>query len=166
RPGLFGVGGPVGFRPVGTEFLDDPGPGGLARLAPLAGELIGVDDLGTEPPEHVRSRALPRRDPAGEPDEQELARGAHTCAQSSPVFTSTTTGTLSGRADAMISRVSAETASTSSGGASKSSSSCTCRSMRARRPRAASAACMRTIAILIMSLAEPCTGAFIAMRSA
>src|SRR5262249_60727454 len=124
---------PVGVQQLASEFPDNPAPGGPARLDPLAGKLIGVDDLGPEPPEHVRSRALPRRDPAGEPDEQELARGAHTCAQSSPVFTSTTTGTLSGRADAMISRVSAETASTSSGGASKSSSSCTCRSMRARR---------------------------------
>src|SRR5207249_1525069 len=141
---------------VATEFPDDLVPGGPARLDHLAGEQIGVDDLGAEPPEHVRHRALPRRDTAGEPHEQELAGGAHTCAQSSPVFTSTTTGTLSGRADAMISRASAVTASTSSVGASKSSSSCTCKSIRARSPRATSAACMRTIAILIMSLAEPC----------
>ena len=66
----------------------------------------------------------------------------------------------------MISRASASTARTSSGGASKSSSSWTCSSIRARSPRAVSAACTRIIAILIMSLAVPWTGAFIAMRSA
>src|SRR5207302_5374198 len=156
----------VAGQNVLTELGHDRRPGGLTRLDHLAREEISIDDLAAELTQERRDRALPRRDAAGEPHQQELAGGAHTSAQSPPVLTSTTTGTLSGSAAAMISRASASTAPTSSGGASKSSSSWTCSSIRARRPRVVSAACTRTIAILIMSLAVPCTGAFIAMRSA
>src|SRR2546425_970665 len=156
----------VGVHDAAAEVRHDLLPGRLLRLDHVTGEPVGVDDLAAELPEQLRDRAFPRRDAAGEPDEQEGRRAAHTSAQSPPVFTSTTTGTFSGRADAMISRASASTAPTSSGGASKRSSSWTCSSIRARSLRATSAACTRTIAILIMSLAVPWTGAFIAMRSA
>src|SRR5262249_30500728 len=151
---------------LATELAYDLRQGRLAGLDHLTREQIGVDDLAAEPSQEARHGALAGRDPAGEADEQELPGRAHTSAQSSPVLTSTTTGTLSGSAAAMISRASASTAGTSSGGASNRSSSWTWSSIRARSPRAVSAACARTIATLIMSLAVPWTGAFIAMRSA
>ena len=42
----------------------------LLRLDHVTGESIGVDDLAAELPEHLRDRALPRRDAAGEADEE------------------------------------------------------------------------------------------------
>src|SRR5262249_12783328 len=155
RAELLSVERPAGGEDVPAELSCDLGQRRLARLDHVAREEIGVDDLAPELAQERRDRALPRRDAAREADQQKFSRRAHTSAQSAPVLTSTTTGTLSGTAAAMISRASASTAATSSGGASNRSSSCTCRSIRARRPRADSAACTRTIAILIMSLAVP-----------
>src|SRR5437867_1209695 len=150
-----------------AELANDRGQSGLAGRHDLARQLIGVDHDAAQAAEDLRDRALARGDPAGEADEQEAPRGRrHTCDQSSPDFTSTTTGTSSGSAASMISRASVSTAGTSARGASKSSSSCTWSSIRAFSPRSTRAARMRTIAVLIMSLAVPCTGAFMAMRSA
>src|SRR5437667_98978 len=155
---------PVALEDPPPELGDDVVVGGLAGRDHLAREHVGVDDHAPETTEDLGNGGFAGRDAPGQSHEQKLP--GHTSAQSGPAFTSTTTGTWSGSAASMISRASASTAPISSGGASKRSSSWTCSSIRARSPRATSAACTRTIAILIMSLAVPWTGAFIAMRSA
>src|SRR3989441_88845 len=152
--------------------LEDPPPklgddvvvGGLAGRDHLAREHVSVDDHAPETTEDLGDGGFAGRDAPGQSHEQKLP--GHTSAQSGPDFTSTTTGTWSGSAASMISRASASTAAISSGGASKRSSSWTWSSIRARSRRASRASCVRTIAILIMSLAVPWTGAFMAMRSA
>src|SRR5262249_51727979 len=102
----------VGGDDVGPELRGDRRPRRPTRPHHLARQDIGVDDLATELTQECRDRALPRPDAAGEPDQQELAGRAHTSAQSLPLLTSTTTGTLSGSASAMISRARSSTAST------------------------------------------------------
>src|SRR5262249_36571437 len=110
-----------------TEFPDDRGQGRLTRRDNVARELVGVDHDAAEAAQHLRDRALAGGDAAGEAGEEKAPRRrGHTCDQSSPDFTSTTTGTSSGSAASMTSRASVSTAGTSCGGASKSSSSCTC----------------------------------------
>src|SRR5439155_20206630 len=158
---LLAVEQPVGPQDPAPERRDDVVVRGLAGYHHLAREHVGVDDHAAEPPEDLGDGGFAGRDAPRQPHEEEPPR--HTSAESAPAFTSTTTGIWSGSANSMISRASASTAATSSGGASKRSSSCTCGSIRAESPRAPSAACTRTIAILIMSLAVPWTGAFMAM---
>src|SRR3989442_801642 len=155
---------PVALEDPPSELGDDVVVGGLAGLDHLAREHVGVDDHAPETTEDLGDGGFAGRDAPGQSHEQKLP--GHTSAQSAPDFTSTTTGTCSGSAASMISRASASTAAISSGGASKRSSSWTWSSIRARSRRASRASCVRTIAILIMSLAVPWTGAFMAMRSA
>src|SRR5262249_38705569 len=111
-----------GGQDILPELVGDLREGRLTRRDHLARKQIRVDDLAAERAKDTRYGALPSRDAAGQPDEQELTGRAHPSAQSAPVFTSTTTGTFSGSAAAMISRASVSTAATSSGGASKRSS--------------------------------------------
>src|SRR5271169_368273 len=82
-----------------------------------------------------------------------------------PNPTSTTSGTESSVTDSMVSRTSGSTASRSSSGTSKTSSSWTVRSIRVRYPPSVSTRSTSIIASLKMSAAEPCTGAFWAIRS-
>jgi hypothetical protein len=77
--------GRVGEDDVGERLAVDrsvleqhPRPEVVADLAPrrgarhhhLAGDVVGVDDLGSPLGEHGRDRALARRDAPGEPDQQ------------------------------------------------------------------------------------------------
>src|SRR6266542_2055379 len=74
----------LGGHDAAAELRHDLLPGRLLRLDHVTGESIGVDDLAAELPEDLRDRALPRRDAAGESNEQKPPRGAHTSAQSPP----------------------------------------------------------------------------------
>ena len=74
RAELLPVEGAVSIQDPATELGHDRRMRRLPRLHHVTRETVSVDDLGAEPTEALRHRALPGRDTAGEPDEQELPR--------------------------------------------------------------------------------------------
>jgi hypothetical protein len=64
------VQGAVRGQDAVAERLHDRGQARAARLEDLAGDAVGVDDDRSSLGQQRRDRALPRPDPAGQPDAQ------------------------------------------------------------------------------------------------
>src|SRR6266545_1553170 len=95
------VDGAVGVQHATAEVVADLVPGMAARHHHLAGDVVGVDDLGAPLGQQRRDRALARRDAPGEPHQQHSRplKVSPAAARYSPAF-------LRFRSSTMFSRVS------------------------------------------------------------